>query len=38
MFILAGGEEVIKFPLLDDFKGPDFHAPGGRDMAVEWQQ
>lgn len=38
MFILAGGEEVIKFPLLDDFKGPDFHAPGGWDMAVEWQQ
>lgn len=36
MFILVGGEEVIKFFFLDDFKGFDFYVFGGWDMVVEW--
>ena len=35
---LAGEEGVVQFLLLDNFQGPDFHAPGRWDVAVQQQQ
>ena len=35
---LPRSERSGEFSLLDKFQGPNFHAPGGRDVAVECQQ